>query len=146
MERHEDEDDYCLGSRRSPAHYHHSSDPAISLVSDEEDGGEPLSSSSSSLSLFSTHSSPLPLGGASQPPTPSSVSACVPFKIWPQLALSTDLILVFPHKSAVRSVLRLGLIPGFEIKLQKGNTGDLEGYFNAVWERTADSQSSSQCE
>lgn len=79
-----------------------SSDPAISLVSDEEDGGEPLSSSSSPrpLSPLSAHSPPLPLGGACQPP------------IWPWLApwyrFSSS---IFPHQSALRSVLQLGLTP-----------------------------------
>ncbi|KAG8003414.1 Vesicle-associated membrane protein 4, partial [Nibea albiflora] len=74
-----DEDDYCIGSLCSPAHNHHSSDTPISLVSDEEDEGEPSSSSSSCLCLYlpvsSAHSPPLPLGGTSQPPTPSSASA-----------------------------------------------------------------------
>lgn len=31
MERHEDENDYCVGSDRSAVNYHRSSDPAISL-------------------------------------------------------------------------------------------------------------------
>ena len=109
-----DEDDYCLGCGRSPAHHHQwvwdqppwhglkwpnvlnftvkvlsvsffsfsTGDPAISLVSEEEeDRGEP---SSSSLLLpplphflSSAHSPPLLLGGASQPPiTLPSISPC----------------------------------------------------------------------
>ncbi|KAG7228856.1 hypothetical protein INR49_008634 [Caranx melampygus] len=44
-----------------------------------------------SLCLSSAHSPPLQLGGASQPPTPSSVSACSPSRIWPQFAFSADL-------------------------------------------------------
>ena len=104
-----------------------SSDHAISLVSDEE-GRFFLFflSLSLSLSLSSAHSPPLPLGGAMQPPTPSSVSACVPFE---DPASSCPLVqilsLAFPHKSAVRSVLRLWLIPLFWTEREHRRTGEI---------------------
>ncbi|XP_078115738.1 vesicle-associated membrane protein 4 isoform X1 [Sander vitreus] len=151
-----DEDDYCLGSRCSPAHYHHSSDPAISLVSGERDGGEPSASSLSlslslSLCLSFAHSPPLQPGGASQPaslPHPPQCQPVHPQRSGLNLPLVQILSLVLPRKSAARSVLRLGLIPALNLSYRKGIqrwrlVGDI---FNAVWEKTADSQPSSQCE
>lgn len=86
----------------------------------------PLLPLSLSISLSSAHSPPLPLGGARQPPTPSSVSACVPFE---DPASSCPLVqilsLAFPHKSAVRSVLRLWLIPLFWTEREHGRTGEI---------------------
>uniref|UniRef100_A0A3B3BXJ4 Vesicle associated membrane protein 4 n=1 Tax=Oryzias melastigma TaxID=30732 RepID=A0A3B3BXJ4_ORYME len=48
VERHEDEDHHCTGCYCSAADYHHSSNPQISLATDEEEKEKPVSLFSSS--------------------------------------------------------------------------------------------------
>lgn len=88
-----------------------SSDPAISLMSDED-----ISYILSCLS--SAHSPPLQLRGASQLPTPSSVSACDSSRIWPQLALSTNLTVGISTKVFCEVSTKAGFDPWLKSKLQ----------------------------